>query len=65
MNVGRTGRPDWLAIMEKLLKAYGKAVEARVTWERVGRWGDGNLEAAQKVERAAYRAVVKAMKAGV
>lgn len=44
-----------------LLREYGEAVESRVRWERLGTWGDPNLDNAKRAERLAQLAVLNAV----
>lgn len=48
---------------DKALAAYAKAVAKRAFWEDHGNRGDGHLESARIVERAAKAEVKRAAKA--
>ena len=44
------------------LNAYLNAIAARIYWENHGRWGDGQLERAKRVEGQARRALLAIMR---
>ena len=44
------------------LNAYRKAIQDRTFWETHGRWGDGQLERAKRVEGQARRALLAIMR---
>ena len=44
------------------LNAYRKAIQDRMFWGNHGRWGDGQLERAKRVENKARRALLAIMR---
>ena len=44
------------------LNVYRNAIQDRMFWENHGRWGDGNLELAKRVENKARRALLAIMR---